>query len=167
MRLPRYALALSSMTALLLSACTYESAYERQHRLIHGTPRYLWECEGWLARGEPDRAEHWCDVAVELSPEFADVWAKKGLVALARADTAKAKQHFLKALQYDPDHQEARMGLGSTYLQEGAYEQARMCFSQVLKSDPDFLPARYALGLALSRLGRKTEARKELDAVLP
>ncbi|WP_164018051.1 tetratricopeptide repeat protein [Pyxidicoccus trucidator] len=162
MRFRRSAPVLSAVSALLLVACAHDPpspvcVLVRDHNE---------QCAQKLAEGDLERAETYCDLGLEFSPQSADLWANKGLIALYRGDTAKAKERLLWALQYNPDHREAQVHLGSAYLEEGAYAQARERFVQALKGDPKFVPARYALGLALVKLGRRAEARTELDAVL-
>lgn len=160
MRFRRSALTLSAAAAaLLLSACTHSpppTVYYRPNKEL---------CAQQLAQGDLDRAEVDCDLGLEFAPHDPDLWALKGLIALQRQDTAQAKEHFLKAIRYAPDHQQALLNLGSALLDEGAYEPARERFRQALRSNPDSLGARYGMGLALMKLGRREEARKELRAV--
>ncbi|WP_426754698.1 tetratricopeptide repeat protein [Myxococcus sp. Y35] len=151
-------LALSSV-ALLLSACG-PRPYICEYRVNH-----VELCDQELASGNLSRAETYCDLGLEFSPEFADLWALKGRIERLRDNPAKAKEHFLRALRYAPDHQQALLYLGFTHLEEGAYELAREHFTQALKADPKLLDARHGLGSALMALGRREEARKELTAV--
>ncbi|WNG37965.1 tetratricopeptide repeat protein [Archangium violaceum] len=85
-----------------------------------------------MAWGNPEAAEPYCDIALAYSPEDPDLWVNKGRIALLRQDTAQAKQHFLQALKYKPDHRQALIDLGSTYLEEGALRMAEATFRQCL-----------------------------------
>ncbi|MFP2925737.1 tetratricopeptide repeat protein [Pyxidicoccus sp. 3LG] len=159
MRFQRPALVLTA-AALLLSACAPPHP-------VFECPRFNDEvCEQELEKGNLDRADTYCDLGLEFSPEYAELWALKGRISLLRKDTAQAKRYLLHALKLQPDHPKALLNLGYTYLEEGAYAASYERFSQALRLKPDYHVARFGQGRALWKLGRREEAQKELGAAL-
>lgn len=122
MRFRKSALALSSAAALL-SACVH-------YPPPTFCPRFDYElCVMELVKGDLKKAETYCDLALEFSPQRPEVWATKGDIALARGDTARAQRHFLQALRYDSDQWQALVSLGSTFL-EGDEARTELCAVQ-------------------------------------
>ncbi len=60
-------------------------------------------CAIYIVQGELVKAEVQCDLGLQFSPMYADLWVNKGLIALKRNQTDKAKEHFIKALRYNQD----------------------------------------------------------------
>src|SRR4051794_4245090 len=61
-------------------------------------------CATAIGAGQLDRAEVLCDHGLSFSPEYADLWVNKGLIALKRSQDDIAKQDFEKAIRYDQEH---------------------------------------------------------------
>src|SRR4051794_30725920 len=81
--------------ALLLSGCLTAPP-------VH--PRALENnelCAQKISEGDLTRAEVYCDLGLQFSPTYADLWVNKGLIALRRNQKDQAKEHFIKALRYN------------------------------------------------------------------
>jgi tetratricopeptide (TPR) repeat protein len=153
-------LALCASATVLLSGCLRAPQ-------IH--PRALENneyCAQYLVAGNLNQAEIHCDLGLDFSPEYADLWSNKGLIAFRRNQMDAAKEAFIKAIRYNQEHAYAYNGLGVIYFQEKKYGQAHDQFQRALKVNPDYLEARYNLALALNRLDKKAEARKEYRTLL-
>lgn len=118
-------------------------------------------CALELTRGNLREAEVFCDLGIEFSPQYADLWTNKGLIALGWGKRDLAKGHFIKAIRLNQDQLQAYVGLGRIYLEEGNYGQAHDSYQRALKVNPDDLGARYNLGLTLFRMNKLEQARKE------
>jgi tetratricopeptide (TPR) repeat protein len=123
-------------------------------------------CVQQLQGGDVRQAEIYCDLGLEYSPNYADLWVNKGLIALSRGNPKEAKDDFIKALRINNDHAAAHMNLGRVYLNEGAQGKAHDSFVRALQVNPEYLEARYNLGLTLMNLGKLDRAEKEMRTLL-
>ncbi|MDF4702050.1 tetratricopeptide repeat protein, partial [Vibrio parahaemolyticus] len=64
-------------------------------------------------------------------------------------DTAQAKQHFLRAMELEPDSKSFRVNLSFHYLLQGQFKQAQSLLQPLMKGNqvPDFVTQHYALVL--------------------
>ncbi|HVE83352.1 MAG TPA: tetratricopeptide repeat protein [Myxococcales bacterium] len=122
-------------------------------------------CAVYISQGQLDRAETHCDLGLEFSPEYADLWVNKGLIALKRNQLEPAKEDFIKAIRYNQEHAAAYNNLGYVYFLEKKYGQAHDSFQRALKVNPDYLEARYNLALTFKSMGKKADARKEYNTI--
>jgi Flp pilus assembly protein TadD len=113
-----------------------------------------------------ERAEVYCDLGLEFSPQYADLWVNKGLIRLKSGRKAEAKELFIKALRINQEHAAAYQNLGYIYLEEGAYGKAHDNFQRALKVNPDYLEARYNLALTFMKMEKMEQARKEFRTIL-
>ena len=96
-----------------------------------------------------------------------DAWIHLALAEAYRQKgvTAEAESHLERALDIDPDFQEARLNLSALYVQLERYEEALPPANELL-ADPTFPVPWKALtnrGWALMQLGRGAEARQDLE----
>src|SRR6218665_168934 len=151
MRLLRSALALP---LLLVSGCL-KTPPPSDRALVNNEL-----CTQEIAKGNCQQAEVYCDLGLEFSPHYADLWSNKGLIAMCVGDKKKAKEHFIKAIRLNQDQASAHMNLGKLYLDEGSYGKAHDSFEHALKVNPDYLEARYNLGLTFINLKQLKKAEK-------
>jgi tetratricopeptide (TPR) repeat protein len=123
-------------------------------------------CVQQIAVNDLERAEVYCDLGLEFSPQYADLWVNKGLIRLKQGKNGDAKDFFIKALRYNQEQAQAYQNLGYIYLQEGSYGKAHDNFQRALKVNPDYLEARYNLALTLMKREKPEEAKKEFRTIL-
>ncbi|HZZ64838.1 MAG TPA: tetratricopeptide repeat protein [Candidatus Baltobacteraceae bacterium] len=82
------------------------------------------------------------------------------LVHLERWDQARAA--FEEALEYSPAFAPALVNLGNLQLESGEVEGAVRFYERAVRSDDDYAAAHHNLGVAYKRLGRTSEAVREL-----
>ena len=123
-------------------------------------------CTRTLSEGDLTRAEVYCDLGLQFSPQYADLWVNKGLIALRRNQNAVAKEHFIKALRYNQEQAQAYNNLGFVYYQDREYGKAHDSFQRALKVNPDYTEARYNLSLAFIGLKQEEKAKKELRTII-
>jgi Flp pilus assembly protein TadD len=123
-------------------------------------------CAQQLNLGNLQQAEVYCDLGLEFSPHYADLWANKGLIAMYGNRKGDAKNHFIKALRYNQEHAQSYMNLGVLYLEEDAYGKAHDNFQRALKVNPDYIEARYNLGLTFMKMKKVADAKKEFRTLL-
>jgi Flp pilus assembly protein TadD len=132
-------------TPLLLDALT--RGYLRQYRL--GEARAC--LNRWL-EGEPDNAQALC---------------LEGLFHLdySHARTA-AEASYRRALERDPEHEEARLGLAVALIEGRKYAEAAEHFEHLRRCQPDNLSVQVGLAECRSALGETDEAARLVEGVL-
>ncbi|MFP2932554.1 tetratricopeptide repeat protein [Pyxidicoccus sp. 3LG] len=160
MRLARLATTLFLISTLPLAACVNTPPPHPRAEINNEL------CAQELTKGDLVRAETYCDLGLEFSPQYADLWANKGLIAMYSGRNDDAKKHFIKALRFNQEHLQAYQNLGSIYSQEGAYGKAHDNFRRALKVNPDNLETRYNLAYTLMKMGKMEESKKELRTLL-
>ncbi len=123
-------------------------------------------CTLYISQGDLTRAEVQCDLGLQFSPQYADLWVNKGLIALRREHIPEAKEHFIKALRYNQEQAQAYNNLGYIYYKDRAFGKAHDNFQRALKVNPDYIEARYNLALCYKDMGEKDKAKKELRTII-
>ncbi len=99
--------------------------------------------------------------ALKAQPSYTPAHNALGeFFAQRKNDLVTAKQHFLRALQYDPDEVVTLNNLGTCAMAEGNYAESVDYFAQVLARDPRFLPAYGNLAFVYSLQGEYGAAKK-------
>lgn len=123
-------------------------------------------CTQELNKGDLKQAEVYCDLGLEFAPQYADLWANKGLIAMYSGNKKLAREHFIKAIRFNQEHAASYMNLGKLYMDEQAYGKAHDSFQRALKVNPDYVEARYNLALTYINLNKLDKAEKELLTLL-
>lgn len=111
---------------------------------------------------EQARDEFLKDAAVE--PDLALNYEELGDVYWLMQDDANAEKSYREALRRDSRLVNSRMGLAKIDQREQKYGAALAEADAAVKLDPERPDTHYVRGQVLLRLGRKVEAKKELDA---
>jgi len=123
-------------------------------------------CAQYIAMGNLQAAEDQCDLGLQFSPQYADLWVNKGVIAFNRGQDEKAKEYLIKALRLNQEQAQAYNNLGMLYMKELGFGKAHDNFQRALRVNPDYLEARYNLALAYKALNEKEKAKKELRTLL-
>ncbi len=151
---------LPTFAALVLTACL--SSPPPHPRALEANEL----CTMSISEGDLVRAEVQCDLGLQFSPQYADLWVNKGLISLKRGEDAKAKEYFIKALRYNQEQAQAYNNLGFVYYKDLAYGKAHDNFQRALKVNPDYVEARYNLALCFKDMGEKDKSKKELRTII-
>ena len=108
------------------------------------------------------RDEFLKDAAVES--DLALDYNELGNVYWLMQDDKDAEKSYRDALRRDPRLVDSRLGLAKIYQKQQKYTLALPEVDAAVKFDPERPEAHYVRGQVLLHLGRKEEARKELDA---
>lgn len=114
--------------------------------------------------GEYEAALDLLQDGLRLYPDAPELHIGLGYVRIGREEYVWAKAAFERALELDPEHEDAWVGMGETLLKFGRSEEALDCFACVdaLELEDD-LEAGLAIGRALYREGLFREARARLS----
>jgi len=123
-------------------------------------------CAKYLDQGNLEKAEVHCDLGIQFSPQYSDLWVNKGIIAMRRGQKDLAKEDFVKAIRFNQDQAQAYNNLGVIYQQERQYGKANDLFQSALKVNPDYVEARYNLALNFQKIGDKVKARREYQTIL-
>ena len=121
----------------------------------------------YLQMDKPDAALACFQKASAAQPNYAPAHNAVGeYFAYKRQAFATAKQHFLQALNLEPDHVPALNNLGVAAMAASDYAEAIKFFTAVLARDSKFVPAYGNLAFIYSLQGRNGEAKKYLNRAL-
>jgi tetratricopeptide (TPR) repeat protein len=118
-----------------------------------------------LERGELDAAERWFGEALAAAADdVARAYAlnKRALVAIARGDRGRAQALLDEALGTYAACVPAIVNAGNLLLETGDLAGAVARYETAIKLDPDYPEAHHNLGVAYRRLGRRSDAVREL-----
>jgi Flp pilus assembly protein TadD len=114
-----------------------------------------------LAAGDLTTAEARLSVAIEYSPRFTEAWVNLGYVELRRGNFERARKHFVKARELNPDLPAPHHALGLLADRRDAGREAEGHYRQALKVDPGFLPSRANLARRLFMRGAFEDSRDQ------
>lgn len=124
-------------------------------------------CAQHIGIGDLQKAEVYCDLALQFAPQYADVWVNKGIIHLRRQQVDPAKEAFIKALRYNQEQAQGYNNLGYIYMEyEKAYGKAHDNFQRALKVNPDYTEARYNLARAFRFMKEYAKSKKELMTII-
>ena len=89
-----------------------------------------------------------------------------GDIDMQRSDVAGATQHYLRALQLQPDDSDANEGYGMALLAADSSLQARAYLRRAIELDPTNVTAHYHLSQASRKAGEVEAAKREMDEFL-
>jgi tetratricopeptide (TPR) repeat protein len=98
-----------------------------------------------------------------LEPDLSLDYQELGNTYWQMQDDENAEKNYREALKRDPHLVDSRIGLAKIYQHQQKYAAALAEADAAAKADPDRPDVHYVRGQALLRLGRKTEAQKELQ----
>jgi len=98
------------------------------------------------------------DNAIELNPDNADVYYKRGDAYDELGEYGKAIADYNKAIKLNPDHALAYLNRGCAYGEMGEYEKAIVDYNKVTELRPNHALAYYNRGCAYSEIGEHEKA---------
>ena len=133
-------------------------------------------------RGFPQKALEWLRRGLEEHPDDAQLSVRLGVALVEQRAFGQALSHLQRAVDLDPDQEEARYHLGRLYLRLGkraagettlglfqrlqTHHTDLLDFKTAIVLNPDDAQAYYALGAVYSRIGRLDAARQAYRAAL-
>lgn len=99
---------------------------------------------------------------LDEAPETADNLALRAHSYFGKGNRSAARNAAERALELAPDHIEARGWLGTLDLEAGNFKSAATQFERVVAKYPTEYAPRFKLSQAYQRLGKKSEAEKDL-----
>jgi MoaA/NifB/PqqE/SkfB family radical SAM enzyme/Tfp pilus assembly protein PilF len=104
--------------------------------------------------------------AIELKPDFLEVYNNLGILLKYLNRFDEAEVIFKKVLLIKPDYELAHNNLGNTYQEMGKLNEAEVSFNNAIKAKPNYLKAHFNLGNIYKEMGRLEEAEKSYKYVI-
>jgi tetratricopeptide (TPR) repeat protein len=139
----------------------YDHSVEWFSRAIRREPKsvYLADLGAALAKqGRMDEAVKAADMAVQLTPDDADLWRHIGNVLIDAERRADALLCFQHALKLDPRQWETAYKAGHLLYDMGRFEEALSHLERSVEQRPDSAPTLHMRALVLKSLNRLDEA---------
>lgn len=93
--------------------------------------------------------------AIQLEPDFADVYLSLGHAYLKLEKSQDAIKAFKEATRLNPDMEEAHYGMGLEYFRTGNMKDAAKAFKKAVTVRPKMAKAHYGLALAYQDMGKQ------------
>ena len=84
-----------------------------------------------------DSALHFLQIAISVSPKFAEAYNNLGYLFWLKKNFAEAISAFKKAVQLRPDFTPAHFNLGLALVITGRYREAKEEFVKILEYEPN------------------------------
>jgi tetratricopeptide (TPR) repeat protein len=104
--------------------------------------------------------------AVEASPDDAELWKLKGVVALLTGDTTAAEAALEKSIELDPDNLDAYQHLARIYAGTGRTQETITLYEKAVQTQPDNGGANHFLGVLYEMSGQTDKARAQYELAL-
>lgn len=104
--------------------------------------------------------------AVEASPDDAELWKLKGIVALLTGDTTAAENALEKSIEIDPDNLDAYQNLARIYAGSGRTQETITLYEKAVQTQPDNGGANHFLGVLYEMNGQTDKARAQYERAL-
>jgi tetratricopeptide (TPR) repeat protein len=122
---------------------------------------------GYLRQYRLGQARLCLDRWLRMQPDAPQALYLEGLLNLDYIHShAAALTSYRRAVELDPEHEEARLGLAVALLSEKLFAEAAEHFERLRQAQPDNLSVRVGLAECLDGLGQPDPAERQVDEVL-
>ncbi len=122
---------------------------------------------GYLRQYQLSQAQHCLKRWQQIQPDNPQMFYLQGLFKLDYLhDRSGGEESYCRALELDPDHEEARLGLAVALLMGNSFARAAEHFKRLRQSQPGNLRIQVGLAECLDGLGETAEAVRLVDDVL-
>lgn len=119
--------------------------------------------QAYVGRQRYDEAVKILLEAIDLNPQYADLYNNLGSLYDIKGERDKAEEYLQRAIEINPRFGKAYCNRGVLYAGEGRWVEAEADYRTALQFSPDAPKTHYNLGVALFNLNRLVEARAEFD----
>lgn len=121
----------------------------------------------YTMNGQLDKAIEQFRVALQLKPDYGDVYLNLGYIYSEQGKFDEAIKHYQRALQFtNYDLHYIYTGIGLVYLRLGLLDEAIKHFQISIKGNPRYYLSHYNLGIAYMKNGLKEMAKSEFETTL-
>lgn len=158
---------IAALVGLLVAALAGVAGNWAQRESIRAAAQpYLDLAEVYLAQGDPEQAIESYTQALQINPQEAPIYFKRGNAYLELGDPARASWDFATAYTLDPNFYAAFFNHGMVNLASGRPELALPDFTEAIRIEPEDGMAYYYRGLCYAHLNLGAQAIADLEDAL-
>jgi tetratricopeptide (TPR) repeat protein len=113
-----------------------------------------------LQAGDVVAAEACFRLALQLEPEFAEVYANLGLLLEKRNEIEAAEKSYRRSIELDPAYPETHLDLGALLSNRKQFKEAEQCYQQAIALSPDSPAGWSNLGVLYACMKKEEEAER-------
>src|SRR5207253_673940 len=139
---------ISGMTAILfaLSAVIFGCGGKEERKAMH-----MEKANAYYEQANYDKAKVELKNVLQIDPKSAQGYYMLGLVEEEQQDWQSAFNNYLKAVELNPSHMEAKAKLGRLYVFSGAVNEAENIANEILAKQPDHPGGRFLKAAVMTR----------------
>jgi tetratricopeptide (TPR) repeat protein len=164
-------------------AYTFEQLLLAAERRVDETAASCWQCveqgrfdavlllealtRGYLQQYRFNQAQFCLDLWRQIQPDNPQLFYLQGLFNLDYLHEGfSGEENYRRAVELDPDHEEARLGLAVALLMRNSFARAAEHFQHLRQCQPDNVSVQVNLAECLDALGQTAEAVRLVDDAL-
>ncbi len=131
--------------------------------------KYLEKGKAYIEEQNFEKAKIEIKNVLQIDPKFAEAHYFMGQINEQEKEYRKAIGNYLKAIELDPEHNDAKIDLASIYILAGTdelVEKAKQNIREVKEAEPDNLDADLLSAIIDYKSGSKTQGTRKLEAVV-
>ncbi len=156
---------LTKLTAASILIVTLAACGGAEERKV----KYLEKGKAYLAEKNYDKARIELKNVLQIDPKYAEAYYFMGQLEEANNDLRKAMGNYMKALELDPAHSDAKIALASIYAIVGTtdfIDQAKSLLREIDQAGKINAESRLISATIKYKTASKSEAIKELEALV-
>jgi tetratricopeptide (TPR) repeat protein len=114
---------------------------------------YYFRGNAYLTKRDYDHAITDYDKAIQLKPDYADIYNNRGVSYYLKSDYDRAMADYDQAIQLNPDYAKAYNNRGNAYDDKGDHDHAIADYNTAIQLQPDYVNAYYNRGNAYYNKG--------------
>ncbi len=119
-----------------------------------------------LEQRKYEEAERAINEAIEINPEFIELWVYAGFIALDKKDYRNARYYFTEAAHRNADMGQIYYLLGAVSEMESSFVDAYFYYKKSIGLNSLSIPALAALANLCDRIGKKNEAFRTFERII-
>jgi tetratricopeptide (TPR) repeat protein len=119
-----------------------------------------------LEQRKYEEAERAINEAIDINPEFIELWVYAGFIALDKKDYRNARYYFTEAAHRNADMGQIYYLLGAVSEMDSSFVDAYFYYKKSIGMNPLSIPALAALANLCDRIGKKDEAFRTFEKVI-
>ncbi|MGB9720993.1 MAG: tetratricopeptide repeat protein [bacterium] len=119
-----------------------------------------------LEQNHLEEAQQAIEEAIEINPDFIELWVYAGFIALDKRDYPSARYYFTEAAYRNADMAQIYYLLGAISEMDSAFVDAYYYYKKTIKINPSSISGLAALANLCDRLGKKDEAFRTFEKII-
>ena len=152
----------SAAYAVCMGSVHLDGSSKSSNFVSYNVESYFGDAQNLIDEGELEKALAKVESAIDLAPNFADVYFVQGLVYRNMEELDQALAAYSQAIALDPELIGAYHNRGSIYLNMGKFELAVADFNATIELDPEYVNSYYKRAVAYANMGKLEAAKADV-----